>query len=168
MASLDDIEFRTVIDDVRSRHAAILALINTTETQAMSLLRLFITLGIAAGSGIAAGFGQSAIITRPVTFALIGGAVVFVAGAGCCLLAMRPGVVNLPGRDPAFWKWAMLPGVERAAVLTAYLNKLDEKRPMMDAFNKRTATAFKWAKLCTVLAPVAAILLGTAATYLRF
>lgn len=162
MATLADTEFRTVIEDARARHAAVVALIYTTDTQAMALLRLYVTLGIAAASGAAAGFGASAAITRPAAWALVVGAVIFVIGAGLCLRALRSAAINLPGRKPDFWEWAMLPNIDRAAVLAAYLDNLKVKGIANDRCNASSATALKWAKRCGAVAPLGALLAAAA------
>ena len=168
MAALAESEFRTIIEDARTRHAAVVALMYVTDTQAMSLLRLYVTLGIATASATAAGFGPSAMFARPVAWALAVGAIIFMIGAAFCLRALRPSKINLPGRKAEFWTWAMLPNVERDTVLAAYLDNLQEKGAMNDGCNARAADALKWAKRCGAIAPLGALLLGATALCWNF
>lgn len=160
MTTLVESEFRTVIEDVRARHAAVVALMYATDSQAMALLRLYVTLGIAAASGAAAGFGEAAPITRPLAWALAVAAIIVVIGAVYCLRALRSARISLPGRKADFWQWALSPGIDRARVLIEYLKNAEEKGAANDRLNKETATALSWAKLCGALAPLVALLAG--------
>src|SRR4051812_13959654 len=99
-------DLRTVIEDARARHSAIVGLIQETDRQGSSLLRVFATLGIACASGAAASFAAQPILPRPVGFALTAAAMLLSIGAGFCFGAMRSGIINLPGRGPDFWLWA--------------------------------------------------------------
>lgn len=168
MADLAEKEFRTVIEDSRARHTAVVGLLYATDAQSISLLRLYATLGIATASGAAAGFGSSALISRPLAWALSAGALGFVIGAGFCLRALRPCNINLPGRTADFWEWGLEPGVDQASVLSAYLRNLKIKGEANLAHNKASANALKWAKRCSVATPICALVAAAAASLFGF
>lgn len=168
MGSLSDGEFRTVIEDARARHAAVVALIYAADAQALSLMRLYVTLSIAAVSGAAASLGQTALFPRPVMWALILTAAIFVIGTAFCLRTLRSTNLNLPGRTGDFWQWAISNDVDRTAVLEAYLDNVEKKGKMNNDISASSGNALKWAKRCGVVAPVVALLTGAAAHYFSF
>lgn len=164
MAELFETEFRTVIEDARTRHAAVLALIYFTDQQAMGLMRLFMTVGIATASGAAAGLTSSTLLPRPAGWALLAATLVFSVGAALCLMAMRSANINLPGRGADFWLWALDEAqVDREKALRAYLANLRDKLAMNNQTNARSAAALTAAKWCAALAPLAALLSAAAA-----
>lgn len=165
MATIEDLDLRTIIDDARARHAALVALIYSGDAQAMGLLRLYATLGIATVSGAIAGFSGTAAIATPLAAGLAGAAAVLLTGVALCLRAVRPTEINLPGRSSDFWRWALEDAVTPKDVVSAYLANLDERRPVNQQANRDAATALKWAKRCAAVAPVAAAVTA-AATYL--
>lgn len=164
MADLATSEFRTVIEDIRVRQAALVTLIYATDVQAMALLRLYATLGIATVSGAIAGLSSSSIISQPLGLGLIASTVVLMIGAALCLRALKADKISLPGRTSDFWIWASLSNVERDSVLAAYLKTAEEFYLLNRGLNIKTANALKWAKHCSVFAPGAALLVGVAAT----
>lgn len=168
MNSLADSELRTVIEDARTRHAAVVGLMYATDAQAIGLLRSYVTIGIAAASGTAAGFGPSPVFDRPVAWAMLAATILVLIGAVFCLRCLRPTAVNLPGRDPDFWQWATLPNVERAQMLAAYLDNLKTKGADNFKRNARAATELKWAKRCGLVAIGLPLLVGFAAAYWHF
>jgi hypothetical protein len=164
---LDKDDFRVIIEDTRTRHAAVVALIYFTDGQAMALLRLYVTLGIATASGAAAGFSGTLMIPRPVGWALAVATVVLTVGAAFCLRAMQSGAISLPGRRAGFWQWAITPEVTRDEVLRGYLENLVAKTAQNDALNARTAKAHAYAKRCSVMVPIAALAAGLVTLVLR-
>lgn len=166
MAQLADLEFRTIIEDARTRHAAVVALIYQTDAQAMGLLRLYSTLGVTTASGAIAGFAHVGLVSKPLAWALSAATIMFVMGAGFCLRALQSSKINLPGRKADFWDWAQGPDVDRRAVLKAYLDNLSEKSSANDALNAKTSNALRWAKRIAVLAPLFAFAAGIAAAFL--
>lgn len=162
MANLAESEFRTIIEDARTRHAAVISLMYAIDIQAIALLRLYVTLGIATASGTIAGLGPSALFPWPAAWALGGGTAVLVAGAAFCLRALKPARINLPGRNPEFWIWAVSAEVEREAVLRSYLDNLHAKGAVNSDINLRAARALTWAKRCGAVAPLGALLFGGA------
>jgi len=165
---LEKDDFRTIIEDARARHAAVVALIYFTDSQALSLLRLYVTLGIATASGAAAGLSQATLIPRPVGWALVATTIVLAAGAAFCIASMRSGAINLPGRGPEFWLWAQHPNLDRAAVLKAYLDNLSAKTETNKKLNAVNGRAYQYAKLCSVAVPLAALIAGGASLLWRF
>jgi hypothetical protein len=154
-------EFRTIIEDARTRHAAVITLIYTLDAQALGLLRLYTTLGIATVSGGIAGLIDSAnIVPRPLAWSLLSVSIVLLVGAALCLLCLRSTKVNLPGRDPDFWQWAMRPDVGRSQVLAGYLENLKTKAADNLATNDISSKALKAAKVCCVIAPLVALVVG--------
>lgn len=161
MPTIEDTEFRTIIEDARVRHAAGVALIMATDSQAMALMRLYVTVGIATASGAAAGLSTAAtFVPHAVGAALAAATLAVVAGAGFCLRTMGSGEINLPGRDPDFWQWARHPGVDRTSILSAYLSALENGARINSAMNQKGAFALKRAKLCALIAPLAALMAG--------
>lgn len=168
MSDLPEKEFRTVIEDARARHTAVIGLLYFTDTQAMLLLRLYVTLGIATVSGSAAGFSSSQFVSRPVAWALVTASLLFVLGSSICLWALRGVVINLPGRKADFWKWAIRDDVDRQQILAAYLDNLEGKNEINDKANRNSAGALSWAKVCGALAPLIALIVGAAAAHFKF
>ena len=156
-------EFSTAIEDVRTRQAALVSLIYQTDAQAIALLQLYATLGIATTSGAVAGFNSSAYISMPVAISLAVATAIMVIGATLCLKALQANKISLPGRTPDFWCWAAHESVDWSAALQAYLQTADEFYQLNRKLNVRTATALKWAKRCSIVAPLLAGAAGAAA-----
>lgn len=155
-------DLRTVIEDARTRHAAVVALIYFTDRQAMGLLRLYGTLAVATTSATAAGFAPDPIVGRPFVAAVAAATIVLMIGCIFCLLAMASGRINLPGRGADFWLWSLTPSVDRPEVLRSYLESMKERAQLNDDLNSRTAGALRRAKQCAIVAPMAAMLAGLA------
>lgn len=160
MASLDP---RVIIEDARMRQAAVVALIGAIDSQAMRLMRLYVTLGVAsAAAGIGTLFAKEPALPAALGWALLGGTASLGAGMWLCFRVMKPGPISLPGRRPDFWLWAMRDDVASDDVLRAYLQNLSEKIAQNDRVNKAMASQMKWAKLAGLLAPAIAIVIGVA------
>src|SRR6267378_2329459 len=123
---LDKIDAKVIIDDVRTRHAAVLQLIYFTDTQATSLMRIYVVIGLAGASGAAAGLSNSATIPRAMGVAFAAAAITAVIGAALCMRAMAPSDVGFPGREPTFWRWAMDQGLSDADAIATYLARAEE------------------------------------------
>ena len=163
MQTLDKDDFRTIIEDARARHAAVVALIYFNDTQAMNLLRLYLSIGVASASAAVAGLTQTTAIPFAVGCALGAATAVVLLGAVLCLMAMASGAINLPGRDPDFWLWGLDPQIEKQNVLRKYLENLAEKAKTNRDLSERGAIALKYAKYCAVAAMVAASVVGAIA-----
>ena len=163
MAPLDETEFRTIIEDARARHGGIVNLIYVTDQQAMLLLRLYATLGIATSSGAIAGLVGQPMIARPLAWALVAASITLILGAALCLRVLQAARINVPGRDPEFWLWALRDDIDRKTALRGYLENLQVKIAANRSLNIKTATALKWAKRCGAAMPIAALMTGAAA-----
>lgn len=150
-------EFRTIIEDARARHSAVVTLMYHLDQQAIGLLRLYATLGVATASGALAGFGGSQIVTLPMAWALAFTAIVLIIGAALCFFVLRPTRLSLPGRDPDFWEWAIRPDVERLQVVSSYLETLKQKAKENKGRNRLSAFALFGAKACGFIAPLVAL-----------
>lgn len=166
MNAIDGTDFRTIIEDARARHSAVVALIYFTDTQAMNLLRLYLTVGIATVSGAAALLPRTDTL-HFVGYALAAASVVLVIGSGFCMRAMQSGLVNLPGRPADFWSWAIRPDVDHRLAITEYLKNLEEKGALNDALSARNAWALTYAKACSVVTPCIAFAVWAAALALK-
>jgi branched-subunit amino acid ABC-type transport system permease component len=160
---LEKDDFRTVIEDARTRHGALVTLIYATDQQATALLRLCSTIAVAVASGALAGLTNSGVISRPLGYALAAATAVLTLGAALCLKTLQASIISLPGRTPDFWQWAMHPDVDRRAVLIAYLDNLKDKRSINSDLNIKAAAALKWAKYCVAAAAPLALLTGLVA-----
>jgi 4-alpha-glucanotransferase len=161
-------DFRTVIEDARVRHGAVVGLIYQTDNQALALLRLYATLVVATASGAIASLGPSASLPRPLGWALIAATLVLAVGSSLCLMALRSSRINLPGRSADFWRWAASEDITRRHALDAYLATLETKGASNNKINARTATALKWAKLCSLVLPIAMLTAGWLAAVRAF
>lgn len=160
----DKYDSRMVIEDARHRHAAVVALINSLDTRAMSLLRLYVTIGVAAAAGAVGLLAADApSLPSPVGWAL--SAVVPCRGLGSywCFRVMRTTPINLPGRGADFWLWALRPDVPTDMALQAYLNNLQAKGLQNDALGARMTLTLECAKWAGMLSPFAALVAGVAA-----
>ncbi len=163
MQTLDKDDFRTILEDARARHAAVVALIYFNDTQAMNLLRLYLTIGVAAASGAIAALTNNTAIPVATGWALAAATIVMLFGSFLCLLAMASGTINLPGRDPDFWLWGLNPQIEKPEVLKRYLENLSEKAEVNRKLSERSGIALTYAKYCVVAAIIAAACAGAIA-----
>ncbi|ODR98396.1 hypothetical protein AUC68_08105 [Methyloceanibacter methanicus] len=141
------------IDDARQRHAALTELIYFTDSQAMALLRLYSTVGIAMASASAALFAADPPVSTALAWALASATVVLVIGAVFCWLAMQTLQVSLPGRGAEFWLWAMDARVTAASAFTKYLENLEKESVWNREVNDTTSQHLMAAKIAGVLAP---------------
>ncbi|WP_267423178.1 hypothetical protein [Methylobacterium sp. GC_Met_2] len=151
---------KLALDDVRVRQKALLDLILFQDQQAMGLLRLYVTLGIAAASGsLATIFSNEAWKS-----ALGAGLLVAVAplslGTAYCFRATWAASIGFPGREPNFWQWASHPDIEEGGVREAYLAQLSDSMEVNHGLNAKCATLIKWAKLCGALTPAVTVFIG--------
>jgi hypothetical protein len=156
---MDNDLFKIAIDDARNRHKAVLDLIYFTDNQAMNLLRLYVTLALAATSAIIASFGSKPAITVDLAVGLSGAVAVLFYGSWQCFKAMSSASLNLPGRDPDFWIWAAENKQTPEELSLEYLKAMVEGSASNNAHNAKSAAALRKAKLAGVIAvPVAAII----------
>lgn len=160
MADLAQSEFRTVIEDARVRHAGIVLLIQATDTQALGLLRLYVTLAIATSSGAVATLGSSLQFKGALVTALISILIAVGIGSAFCLRALQGGAISVPGRTPDFWLWALDADVTEKSALEEYLKSLQTKIQLNRALNIKTTNALTWAKRCGLAAPFLGLIAG--------
>lgn len=166
---LSEDDWKIAIEDARLRHGAVVNLIYFTDTQAMALLRLSVTIGIASASGAIAGLARDYLVPKPLGWALAAATMALAAGSWFCLRAMRTSKINLPGRGADFWLWAAGPEVNRENAFRVYLENLKEKHIDNNKLNIRNSFALRCAKIiCGVVAPLAALAVGCAALWWSF
>ncbi|MEP9349161.1 hypothetical protein [Xanthobacter sp. KR7-225] len=158
--------FAAALEDARERHKAVYELIRFTDQQAMALLNLYCTLGVASASGAAASLGRDAIIPLPVGSALGVAALFFILGAGCCFRVLASATINLPGREAGFWTWAnSYPTLGLSEILAAYLDGVADREAMNNGVN---ATGAKWlgrARLFGLIAPFTSLCIAIGTWY---
>lgn len=157
---LSEDQLRFAVEDARVRHEALIQLIYFADTQAMSLLSLFSTVGIAAGSATAAGFATEPVIPFPIAMGLGGAALILLIGTIYCLMAMQTTRLSLPGRGAEFWIWAMHDKISAGHAFAEYFKNLEAESKRNQATNVRSASQLGKAKLCAALAPLAALGFG--------
>ncbi|KKX30264.1 hypothetical protein [Rhizobium sp. LC145] len=132
-------DFKLALDDVRARHTALVNLILFTDQKAMGVFRLYVTLGIAAGAAAAASFFRDDALLVFARWSMAMTALWLAVAAFFCFRAMSRGSINLPGRGPEFWQWAMLPQVETKSAMDAYLEELGGRQALNRRLNENTA-----------------------------
>jgi hypothetical protein len=152
--AIDDLRF--AVDDARKRHTAVADLINVIDRQALGLMQLYLTLASASISAAAAISLSSAHHAKLLVIVLIALALPLTCGAILCLISMWPARINLAGRDPDFWLWAMQPGVTTESVYQSYLENLAAKKDMNDRLNKTMARWLDRAKRAGAISPFCA------------
>ena len=119
---------RVVIEDARHRHAGVVGLILAQDARALALLRVYVTIGVAAAAGaVGVLLTPAPSLPRPVGWALLAVVVSLSLGSYWCFRVMRTTPINIAGRKADFWLWAIRPDVTTAAVLQAYLENLQTK-----------------------------------------
>lgn len=156
---LNDDYLKVALDDARARQTALLQLIYFTDQQAMGLLRLYVTIGLAAAAGAAAGLGPEAWLPKAVSIGLGFAAAALTIGCFFCFLTMRTAQVGLPGRGPEFWRTAMeLSDLDH--VVAQYLEELEAGQRRDRETNRRSGKSFERAKWAGISAPALALIAG--------
>jgi len=140
-------ELKLVLDDARHRQAAMLQLIYFTDQQALGLLRLYITLGIAAATGAVAILAPGSWLPPSASLALAASALALQIGCYFCFRAMRTAEISLPGRGADFWKAALASECRLRDVMDQYLEDLEEGQGRDQLTNRQSAKALARAKL---------------------
>lgn len=143
-----------VLEDLRARHQAVVDLIYFTDTQATTLLQLYVTVGLALGTGGVSALTGNAPLPLAVGWGLVASTVPLLAGCFHCLRATAARSLNLPGRGAEFWRWASTEGLSEEDVLDAYLANLEVKQVANNDLNQITAGALKRAKRAGAVAPI--------------
>lgn len=154
---LTDDTWKTAIEDARYRHNAVVQLVYAADNQALGLLRLFVTVGLAAAAGAASRI-TIADTFDPLMWSLGAGATALGIAALYCLKAMASADINLPGRGAEFWLWAADIKGGQDEIFRQYLETLKEKHAVNNTLNERQTSALYWAKLGGALSPLVALL----------
>jgi hypothetical protein len=157
---LNSEELRFAIEDSRTRHEAIVALIYWTDQQAMALLALYVTLGLATAGGFIFGITQESMLPPALLASLFAATVMLTLGALTCFYAMQTAVFNLPGRQAEFWLWADSPKIKVDDAYREYLRNLQNKHGLNDGVNFQTSLALRRARMLGVFTPVSALIAG--------
>jgi hypothetical protein len=154
-------EVKLALDDVRARQIALLQLIYFTDQQAIGLLRLYVTVGVAAATAASAGFSGNSSITMAAAVALSVVALLLLIGCLYCYRAMATAKIGLPGKGPEFWTWALdHPDVNLSYVVSQYLEQTRAILEQDRDTNRVTANALKRAKQLGAAALAAALLVA--------
>jgi hypothetical protein len=155
-------EWRFAIEDARTRHAGMLELVAATDQQAMSLISLYVTLGLATASGFVASIAHDGAIPDVLTFPLLGATIMFVLGTYNCFKTLETARVNLPGRTADFWLWASSDKITSVKAFQEYLTVLQSKHALNDSLNLNCALSVRKARQYGLAAPVVAVAIGIA------
>lgn len=160
-------DFKLAFDDVRARQGALVSLIIFTDQKAMAVFRMYVTLGIAAGVAGAASFFRSDALLEFARWGLVATACWLAIGAMFCFKAMSRSSINLPGRGPEFWLWAMKPENEYREVVVEYLNELQRRQKANRDLNEKTAAALDTAVKIGIATPLITALAAAAPLFLN-
>ncbi|MBY5753701.1 hypothetical protein E0H51_07140 [Rhizobium leguminosarum bv. viciae] len=163
---IDDLKI--ALDDVRARQTALVNLIIFTDQKAMAVFRLYVTLGIAAGAAGAASFFRNDALLEFARWAMVATACWLALGALFCFRAMSRASINLPGRGPEFWQWAMRPENEPHEVAEAYLVELLDRQKVNRELNEKTAGALATAVKMGIATPLITAVAAAAVPLLSY
>ena len=151
---LNSDEMRFAIEDARTRHEAVVNLVNATDQQAIALLSLYVTLGLAVASGFIGSIVQPAIVPPDFAVPLFVATAGLVAGAFMCFKTVETSKINLPGRQADFWIWADTgTDVTQEYAYRKYLENLASKQALNNDLNARTAARLALARKIGVFTP---------------
>lgn len=157
---LKDDDWKLALEDARFRHNALMQLLYINDGQAVTLLRLYLTMTIAAAGAAASIFLGTWALPREFAWALSSAALLLIISAGCCSLATMGRGVNLPGRGAEFWLWAAREEVDREEAFRTYLTNLKEKHEVNRRRNERQANALLAGKIGGLLVVPIAFAVG--------
>lgn len=161
-------DWKIAIEDARHRHAAVIAVIYFTDSQAMALLRVYVTVGLATAAGAVASFtGSAAALPQPVGFALASATIMLAVASWFCFRAMDTTSINPPGRGAEFWLWVIEQDVARDDFARRYLQNLVTKTEANLAINKLTSSRLSRARKCAVWVPLVSLAVGVGAHWVR-
>lgn len=156
----DEDLLKLAIDDIRARQDAVYDLVLSQDKQAMELLRLYVTVGLAVASGAVA------MLSNPDRFplgvGLLCGLVALVVGIVFCFRATWQAQIAFSGRDAKFWEWASHPSITTADLQAAYFKAADENLKTNRRLNVETAREYWIAKWCGVASPILIAFVGLA------
>lgn len=165
---LDKDDWKLALEDARYRHNAILGLIHAADSQAMTLMRLYVTLGSAAAAGAVAMLSAQPRVAVPLVCALASAIVTLAYGTFKCFSVINSANVNLPGRGAEFWLWAADERVQRTEVFKAYLTALADKHKVNNSLNESQTASLSRAKRVGVWTPITALVVGGAVALVQY
>jgi len=165
---LEKDDWKLALEDARHRHNAILGLIHAADNQALTLMRLYVTLGSAAAAGAVAMFSAQPRVAVPLVCALASAIATLAYGTFKCFSVINSAGVNLPGRGAEFWLWAADERVQRVEVFKSYLRELAEKHKVNNSLNESQTASLGRAKLAGIWTPLAALVVGSSAALIQY
>lgn len=153
------LDLKSVLDDVRARDAALLAMLLSNDRQAMALFRVYVTIAAALASAALA--ATLKVGWYPDFWVAAGaGATALGLSIACllCIQAMKSAKVAMPGKGAEFWQWASREDVAEKAILDAYLAQSLFGQDNNFYINRRSSAYLQRAKRLGV----ASIVLGSA------
>src|SRR5690606_34033520 len=100
-------DLKTVLDDVRSRDAALLTMLLATDRQAMALFRVYVPLAAAlVSAALAATFEASWYQDARISAGAGTTAAGLAIACWYCIQAITTAAVAIPGKGAEFWQWA--------------------------------------------------------------
>lgn len=145
-------EIKIIIDDVRVYHKEQVSLIYHNGNQAMSLLSLYVTLGVASSAGFLASIDTDSFIYQVAGMGLLSVSILLLLGAIFCFLASWGGQIALPGRDPEFWKsYTPKDDDEFSSLFDTYLDQLDTALNENDKINNNRVKNLRNAKILRLI-----------------
>jgi len=151
-------KLKLALDDIRARYKALTDLITFTDQQAMGLLRLYVTLGLATATGAASSLFGLSPIRIELAWGLVAATICFLGGAWYCFKAMETARLGLIGRGPEFWQWAFEDGIEDRHIIDAYFKAAKAGIEGNRVLNEKTAGYLKRGRQLGPLALIATLL----------
>lgn len=161
----DDRKF--AIEDARVRHAALVDLIKFNDQKSITLLSLYITLGVATVGYASTYFGSEPPIAGFVAAGALGAAASLFVGSIFCFRTMKTVALTLPGRGYDFWDAAFSSStLTFVEVTNDYVLRALETQAILRKVNAASANDLRSAKFFGLASPVIALIVGAGAAYL--
>jgi len=151
---------KLALDDVRNHMKGLLDAVLSADRQAMTLMGYYLSIAAGCGGGLIASSSTNARVPVAGVLALIAILSCVLAGAACCLIAMRRSRISMPGREAGFWVWAGRPDVDAQSVYEAYLERAQEGLDLLKATNSYMACWLERARWCGFCTPFVALILA--------
>ncbi len=162
----DNDDWKLAIEDTRFRQNAIVALIYSSNNQALGLLRLFSVIALATATGAVTSLAAGEF-SPAVGWELLSLTLVLVWSSWQCFRALEVGDIDLPGRDAEFWLLAADNGNDRPAFSRHYLEVFRERYRTNRIVSERQARALRKAKLGGIIAPLIGIAVGAVLAFFQ-
>ncbi|MBB3146324.1 hypothetical protein FHS21_002739 [Phyllobacterium trifolii] len=152
-------DWKLAIEDTRFRQNAIVALISSSNNQALGLLRLFSVIALATATGAVTSLAAGEF-SPTVGWELASLTLVLVWSSWQCFQALEVGDIDLPGRNAEFWLLAADNENDRPTFSRQYLEIFKERYQTNRRVSERQARALRKAKLGGIIAPLIGIGVG--------